>query len=227
MAFSAEARAAEGRLRVLILSGENNHDWRQTTPKLKSILTASARFTVDVTEHPERCNAQTLAPYDALLSNWNAFGNPAATNWPPAARGALLDFVRGGKGFIVIHAGGSSFYDWPEYQQLVGASWKMGQTSHGSPHEFTVKPVDDHPITRGMEPFKTTDELWVRPGVGSLSHVLATGDDQPVAFWLEFGKGRGFTLLLGHSAAFMETPGFQSLLLRGTEWAATGKVTLR
>jgi HEAT repeat protein len=62
--------------------------------------------------------------------------------------------------------------------------------------------------------------------VGSLSRALAIGDDQPVAFALEFGRGRGFTLLLGHSAAFMATPGFQSLLLRGAEWAVTGKVTL-
>ena len=102
----------------------------------------------------------------------------------------------------------------------------MGQTSHGTPHEFTVKPLGEHPITRGMKSFRTTDELWVQPGVGSLSRTLAIGDDQPVAFALEFGRGKGFTLLLGHSAAFMDTPGFQSLLLRGTEWAATGKVTL-
>jgi uncharacterized protein len=226
LVISGDAWAAEAQLRVLILSGENNHDWRETTPKLKSILTASGRFAIDVTEHPERCDAQTLSRYDALLSNWNAFGNPAATNWPDATRAALLDFVRNGKGFVVVHAGGSSFYDWPEYQQLAGAWWKMGQTSHGSPHEFTVKVLGDHPITRGMKPFKTTDELWIQPGVGSLSRALATGDDQPLAFTLEFGSGRGFTLLLGHSAAFMDTPGFQSLLLRGTEWAATGKVTL-
>jgi len=222
----ARAGSAEAPLRVLILSGQNNHDWRQTTPKLRSILADCGRFTVDVTEHPEQCDAQSLSSYDALLSNWNTFGNAGATNWPDAARAALLDFVRGGKGFIVVHAGGSSFYDWPEYQQLAGASWKMGQTSHGSPHEFTVKPADDHPITRDMKPFQTTDELWVRPGVGSLSHPVAVGDDQPVAFTLEFGRGRGFTLLLGHSDAFMDTPGFQSLLRRGVEWAATGKVTL-
>jgi HEAT repeat protein len=223
---SGDAWPAEAQLRVLILSGENNHDWRETTPKLKSILSGSGRFAVDVTEHPEQCDAQSFSLYDVLLSNWNAFGNPGATNWPDATRAALLSFVRGGKGFVVVHAGGSSFYDWPEYQQLVGASWKMGQTSHGSPQEFAVKPLGDHPITRGMKPFKTTDELWLQPGVGSLSRALATGDDQPLAFALEFGSGRGFTLLLGHSAAFMETPGFQSLLLRGAEWAATGKVTL-
>ena len=226
LVVSGDAWAAEAPLRVLILSGQNNHDWRETTPKLKSILTGSGRFAVEVTEHPEQCDAQTLSRYDALLSDWNTFGKPQATNWPQATRAALLDFVRRGKGMVVVHAGGCSFYDWPDYQQLVGASWKMGQTSHGSPHEFTVKALNDHPITRGMKPFKTTDELWVQPGVGSLSRALAIGDDQTVAFTLEFGRGRGFTLLLGHGAAFMTTPGFQSLLLRGTEWAATGKVTL-
>jgi type 1 glutamine amidotransferase/HEAT repeat protein len=226
LVVSGNTWPAEARLRVLILSGENNHDWRQTTPKLKSILTASGRFAVDVTEHPEQCDAQTFSRYDALLSNWNAFGNPGATNWPDATRAALLDFVHRGNGFVVVHAGGSSFYDWPEYLQLAGAWWKMGQTSHGSPHEFTVEPLGDHPITRGMKSFRTTDELWVQPGVGSLSRTLAIGEDQPLAFALEFGRGRGFTVLLGHSAAFMDTPGFQSLLLRGAEWAVTGNVTL-
>ena len=57
--------------------------------------------------------------------------------------------------------------------------------------------------------------------------MLATGDDHPVALATEFGKGRGFTLLLGHSPAFMEPPGFQTLLCRGAEWAATGQVAPR
>lgn len=168
--------AAEAPLRVLILSGQNNHDWRQTTPKLKSILTVSGRFTVDVTEHPEQCGADAFSPYDVLLSDWNTFGNSRVKSWPDPTRTALLDFVRGGRGFVVVHAGGCSFYEWPEYQQLAGAFWQMGQTSHGSPHEFTVKPLDGHPITRGMKPFQTTDELWMRPGVGSLSHTLTVGD---------------------------------------------------
>jgi len=46
LVVSRGAWAAEAPLHVLILSGENNHDWRETTPKLKSILTASGRFAV-------------------------------------------------------------------------------------------------------------------------------------------------------------------------------------
>ena len=213
-------------VQVLIFSGQNNHDWKQTTPKLKSILTTSDRFAVEVTEHPEKCDAKMLARYDVILSDWNTFGNPAVTNWPESTKSAFLEFVRNGKGFVTVHAGSSSFYDWSEYQQLVGASWNLGTTSHGSPHEFTVKPSPDHPITRGVAPFKTTDELWIRPGLDPGAKILATGDDQPVALCTSFGKGRGFTLLLGHSADFTDTPGFQTLVLRGTEWAAKGEVSL-
>ncbi|MCX6898957.1 MAG: PmoA family protein [Verrucomicrobia bacterium] len=226
VALACQLGAAEP-IRVLILTGQNNHNWKETTPKLKEILIKSGRFTVDVTEHPEQCDAATFARYDALLSNWNAWGKVAVTNWPAATRTAYLDFIRGGKGLVVVHAGCSTFYDWPEYQQSGGASWKLGETNHGKPREFTVKFADAaHPITRGLEPFRTTDELWMKPGIHPAAKVLATGDDQPLAVTTAFGKGRGFALLLGHNAAFMAMPGFQTLLLRGTEWAATGNATL-
>ena len=227
--------AAEPVVRVLIVSGQNNHNWRETTPKLRSILENSGRFTVEVTEHPEQCDAAAFAKYDVLLSNWNAFDNPSATNWPAATRQALLDFVRQGKGFVSVHAGSSSFYDWPEYQQLAGGSWKLGQTGHGPVHEFRVKAVDEtHPATRGLTNFLVTDELWHRTGLQPGVKILATafsatdkqgsGQDEPMAFTTEFGRGRGFNLLLGHDARAMESPGFQTLLQRGTEWAATGTV---
>ena len=232
----ALAPAAEPVVRVLIFSGQNNHDWRATTPKLKSILESSGRFTVDVTEHPEQCNATTFAKYDVLLSNWNTYGQPTVTNWPTTMREAFLHFVRDGKGFVSIHAGSSAFYDWSEYQQIVGGTWKTGQTGHGPLHEFPVKIVNEkHPITEGLTNFVTTDELWHRTDLQTNIQILATaysapqwegtGKDEPVAFVTQFGLGRGFNLLLGHNPAAMDAAGFQQLLRRGTEWAATGKVT--
>ncbi|MBM3860774.1 MAG: hypothetical protein FJ395_14135 [Verrucomicrobia bacterium] len=211
-------------IRVLILSGRNNHKWQETTPKLKAILETSGRFVVDVTEHPEQCDAATFAKYDVILSNWNTWTkNATATNWPAATRAAFLDFVRSGKGVVTVHAGSSSFFDWPEYHQIAGATWKLGQTKHGKQHQFTVKFIAAHPITDCLQPFTTTDELWRKPGVAPGATVIATGDDEPVALVTSFGKGRGFALLLGHDVAAMSNPGFAALLLRGTEWAATGK----
>jgi len=230
-----EVRAAEPTIHVLIFSGQNNHDWRATTPKLKSILEGSGQFAVDVTEHPESCYAATLQKYDVLLSNWNTFGKPAVTNWPLAMRAAFLDLVRSGKGFVSIHAGSSSFYDWPEYQQLAGGAWKIGQTGHGPPHEFAVKIINaNHPITSGLTNFVTTDELWHRAALQTNIEILATafsapewkgsGKDEPVAFTTKFGEGRCCNLLLGHDLKAMDSAGFQQLLCRGVEWAATRKV---
>lgn len=222
-------------VRVLIFTGQNNHNWRETTPKLKAILESNGRFSVEVTEHFEEYNAETLQKYDVLLSNWNTFGKAAVTNWSPALQKALLDFVRGGRGYVSVHAGSSAFYDWPEYHQLAGGTWKVGQTGHGPQHEFTVKLAgEDHPITRGLTNFPTTDELWHRAGLQAGVQILATaysalekrgtGKNEPIAFVSRFGNGRSFNLLLGHDAKAMDASGFQQLLRSGTEWAATGNL---
>lgn len=221
------AWGADAPIRVLLFSGQNNHDWKTTTPRLTGILTNSGRFTVTVTERPDQCTAETFARHDLILSDWNAWGNARVKDWPAATRTAFLEFIRSGKGYVSVHAGSSSFYDWPEYQQLGGLYWDLAATSHGAPSEFTVSFKGDHPITRGLTPFKTKDELWLKPGVHPAAEVLATGDGHALVVATSLGKGRGFALLLGHSAEFMATPGAQRLLLRGAEWAATGKVTIR
>ncbi len=230
------ARAADPPLRILVLSGQNNHDWRTTTPKILSILTNTGRFQITVTDHPKQFDAPTLKDYDALLSNWNNFGQADTNQWSVKAREAFLGFVREGRGLVVVHAGSSSFPEWNEYHELVGGAWGAG-TGHGGIHRFEVRmAIADHPITRGIPPFKTTDELWHRIASRASKTVLATafsspqyggsGSDEAVAFTTKFGQGRCFNLVLGHDVRAMESAGFQALLTRGTEWAATGKVTL-
>jgi type 1 glutamine amidotransferase len=223
-------------IRVLILSGQNNHEWKATTPKLKEILEKEGRFKVDISESPGLLTARSLEPYDAVLSNWNSFGRgPEGEAWPEETRRAYLDFVRRGKGHAVVHAGSASFRDWKEYGNLTLATWKKDQTVHGPRHEFAVR-IDNprHPVTAGMKPFKIHDELWNRPGISDGATVLAssysapekegTGRWEPAVLVGRFGDGRSFTLLLGHDAEAMENAGFQALLRRGVEWAATGRV---
>ncbi|HUK87936.1 MAG TPA: hypothetical protein VLT85_09750, partial [Terriglobales bacterium] len=96
----AACRAPDpGPFRVLLLSGQNNHDWRSTTPKLAAILEAGGRFRVDIAGDPALLTSRSLEPYDVILSNWNAYGREAESPaWPEAVRRAYLDFVRNGKG---------------------------------------------------------------------------------------------------------------------------------
>jgi uncharacterized protein len=60
----------EGKVRVLILTGRNNHAWRETTPFLRQVLTSTGRFDVRVMEEPGELNAGTLRPYDLHISNY-------------------------------------------------------------------------------------------------------------------------------------------------------------
>ena len=216
--------AAGEPLQVLILTGYNNHDWAGTTAVMREYLTADGRFEVTVSEQPHTLTAEDLAAYDVLLSNWNAYG-VAAPDWPEPLRAAVLAFVEGGKGFVVVHAGSSSFWGWDGFPALTGATWADGQTSHGPPHQFEVEIVaPDHPVTSGLAAFTITDELWLNPGVHEDAQTLAVAEGQPVALATAYGEGRGFTLLLGHDANFMQNEGFRTLLLRGVEWAATGNM---
>jgi uncharacterized protein len=232
---------AQTKVRVLLLSGQNNHDWKKTTPKIQSLLTATGRFAVDITEHPERLDRKSLEPYDVIVSNWNNFsatqGGRKAAPWPEATAAAYVDFVRGGKGHVVVHAGSSSFPDWAEYQELALATWKAGRTGHSPIHKFSVKiDLPDHPVAAGLSGFKTRDELWYKPLVAKGATVLASalsstdakgaGNYEPVALVGKCGQGRCFTLLLGHDAQTMGNPGFATLLVRGTEWAGRGAVAI-
>ncbi len=221
-------------IQVLVLSGQNNHDWKITTPWLQKSLEDTARFEVQFTEAPEKLDDSTLQDVDVIVSNWNSFVEEGVKEWPEPARNALLSFIKEGKGFVSVHAGSSSFYDWPEYQALVMTYWDHGVTGHGPIHHFEVACDTNHPITRGLPLFHTQDELWHSVPVPKEAQVLATafsseesggsGKNEPVLMVREYGKGRSVNLLLGHDDPAMRRHGFVRLFTRAVEWAATGDV---
>lgn len=111
--------------------------------------------------------------------------------------------------------------------------------SHGPQHEYQIQIRNtEHPITKGMPEkwLHTKDELYDRlRGPAENMEVLATafsdpqnkgtGRHEPALMALTYGKGRIFHNIMGHVDYSVECVGFLTSLLRGTEWAATGKVT--
>jgi hypothetical protein len=204
-------------LRLLLLTGANNHDWRATTPVLKAILEHGALFAVDVETNVAAMQPAAFRGYDAVLSNFNTFGlKPPGAVWNPEMRRAFVAFIRAGHGLVVVHAGSAVFYDWPEFQQIAGVTWGQA-THHGKLHTNEVAIVtSDHPITAGLRAFETFDEFWQNAPVAPGAQVLATvtprpefggsGRPEPMALATEFGAGRGFTLLLGHNPQAMASP---------------------
>jgi len=107
------------------------------------------------------------------------------------------------------------------------------------PFQVTVRNTE-HPVAKGLPLIwmHATDTLaGDLRGPGKNMVVLATahsdaehsgtGRDEPVLLAVSYGKGRVFHTLLGSTASGIACVGFQTLLQRGAEWAATGKVTVR
>jgi type 1 glutamine amidotransferase len=259
----SDAAEPKERIRVLIIDGQNNHEWQKTTPLLVKALKESERFVADVVTAPAAGADMSgfrpeFANYDVVMSNYNG------DRWPKETEAAFVDFLRGGGGFVSVHAANNAFAEWPEYNEAIGLGGWFGRSEksgsyvyfkddkqvrddspgrcggHGEQHEFVVEARDPkHPIMKGLPArwLHTKDELYdTLRGPAKNMTVLATafsdpktggtGRDEPMLMVLDFGKGRVFHTTLGHADYSMDCVGFITTLLRGTEWAATGKVTI-
>ncbi|MCS7045557.1 MAG: ThuA domain-containing protein [Gemmataceae bacterium] len=302
------------KVRVVIIDGQNNHDWRSTTPFMAKVLRDCGRFEVDVATAPQFPTlAKPVAPakpkddsdpkaaakyqealaryrealakyeealphfkvkfqeaqdkfqnwtidfdrYDVVVSNYNG------QSWPKHIAEELEAAVRTGKiGLVIVHAANNAFTGWKEYNRMIGMGWRnrgfgkrlkfddAGQptivppgedldTGHRYTGPFKIVIRDpNHPITRGMplEWMHARDELYdnLRGPIENVQ-VLATaiapkgkGTEvhEPMIFTISYGQGRVFHTPMGHDLVGMRCLGFIATLQRGTEWAATGTVTI-
>jgi len=175
-----------------------------------------------------------FSKYHVVVSN---FGHGAA-DWPEKTQAAFTKFVSDGGGFVSVHAADNSFPGWKE--EIVRDDSKGSGGRHGPQHEFSLVVRDaEHPIMKGLPKtfLHAKDELYERlRGPAVNMRVLATalaakkfrgsGRHEPTLMTIDFGKGRIFHSTLGHAPYSCECVAFMTTFLRGTEWAATGEVTV-
>jgi len=237
------------RIQVLILTGQNPHDWRATTPSLRKTLDNTEKFETRVVEEFRGGGPEILAPYDLVIVNYYDGNNPK-NRWGERADTALADFVRAGKGLVLYHLSLGAFDGWSDYEKMSGGNWRPNQGHHSAAHDYTLDIKDpDHPITQGLKTplMIQKDELFanLRWQPEGSYHVLASayddhslynardtqtkvgaGTNEPIMWTTQFGKGRVFVTALGHGPEDTEEPVFKITFARGAEWAATGKVTI-
>ena len=173
-------------IKVLIVDGQNNHDWKATTPVLKQAFEVAGGFEVEVATSPGAGEDMSgfqpsFSNYDVVVSNYNG------DLWSDEARAAFVEYVQSGGGFVCLHAANNSFADWKEYNEIIGLGGWNGRSEasgpyvyfrddavvrddspgpgggHGPQHEFQVVVRDsDHSVTRGMPRawMHTHDELY-------------------------------------------------------------------
>ncbi|MCF7675403.1 MAG: ThuA domain-containing protein [Akkermansiaceae bacterium] len=252
--------AEPAKIKCLIIDGQNNHSWQETTPVLKAILEHSGVFSVDVsTSPPNNANPDWakwqphFADYGVIVSNYNGQA------WPKELHDALVSYVKNGGGFVSYHAADNSFGDQADYNEMIGLGGWGGRNAksgpylrlrdgewrpldgpgpcggHGPQNEFIIETfAPEHPIMKGLPAqwMHAKDELYhslrgPAKNLSVLGHALSeqTKEQEPMLMAISYGKGRVFHTTLGHYLEALDGLGFQVTLTRGTEWAATGKVT--
>ena len=166
MSSFAEIRAnevskAEGKLKVLIIDGQNNHGvWPKSTLMMKQYLEETGLFTVSIARSKYVWKAEQeqsflplanagisvmvkepitdpdFAPnfcdYDVVVSN---FGWKAAA-WPEKTQKEFEKFIKKGGGFVSVHAANNSFPEWLEYNKMIALGGWGDRTEKDGPYVY-------------------------------------------------------------------------------------------
>jgi len=162
-------------IRVLIVDGYSNHDWRQTTTMAKRILGETGLFEIAVTTAPATTNEDSLSAwdpdfkgYDVIVQNTNNIANKAL-HWPRKVEKKLERYVASGGGLYILHSANNAFPHWKEYDKMIGLGWRPkevgfaleiddnkhivrippgegGNTSHGNRFDALIYILNRHPI---------------------------------------------------------------------------------
>ena len=218
------------KIKVLVVTGFDvaSHQWQESTRLVEAILAKTGRFDVVISDDKEVFASENLDDHQVIVLS---YGFWKETDPSEKAKAGLIEYVKSGGNLVALHFACSSFQDWDEYARLLGRVWEKGVGGHGPYGEFTVNIKNaNHPITEGLEDFKTEDELYAKLSGDVQIKVLASAysdwskQEEPIVFVKKYGKGRIVHNVLGHALDSKANPSYQKLLCRGVEWAATGAV---
>jgi len=172
---------------------------------------------VTVTEDLSIFNDAALSSYDIVLNN-SFLLEPT-----PKQLEALYRFIEQGKPYLALHAGLVSFVDSDRYGRMMGGR----VAGHSSVKTFTVDTFEEHygaermvahPISRGLAPFTTRDEIYVVQTNTEDLEVIVRAEAHPIVLLRRWGNGQVMAFTLGHADYSMESAGYQTLLQNSVRW---------
>jgi len=264
-------QADADKIEVLIVDGFSNHDWKQTSLIVKTILEKSKLFNVSISTTPSvpgdpawKSWKPVFEDFDVVIQNCNNIHNKEI-RWPEEVEKALEDYVKSGGGLFVLHSANNAFADWHEYNLMIGLGWRSpeqgialqvaddGQireippgegkkTYHGPRNDEVIHVLNDHPINSGFPKAWLTPNMelykYARGPAKNLTVLSYAKDEEtdmnwPVEWTVAYGKGKVYNSSMGHLWKGETYPpsymclGFQTTLIRATEWLATGKTSYK
>jgi type 1 glutamine amidotransferase len=194
---------------------------------IKRLGEVSGIYSTTITNDARLIDKSFLDKFDAVL-----FYSTGELPISETGMEDFLDYIRSGKGFIGVHSATDTYYEWPEYGEMIGG-WFDG---HPWSTEVTINVEDTgHPATYFLgKSFRFTEEVyqyknWSR----DKCHVLLSLDndsvdisrgkrsdgDYAMAWTKSYGKGRVFLNGLGHYNQAWSDKNFQLMVLNSIGWA--------
>ncbi|MEN6306406.1 MAG: ThuA domain-containing protein [Anaerohalosphaeraceae bacterium] len=204
--------------------------------KTLEIMSAkTSAFKADFSDDMAVFTEQNLQKYDAVCLN-----NTTQLKFNDAQKAALMNFVKGGKGMIGIHAATDNFYEWPEAAEMMGGQFKGHPWGGGGTWAIKLD-QPNHPLMKMFEGkgFKVNDEIY-RTAAPLYSRskqlVLMSLDmsdeatknaegvtpedaDTGISWIKNWGQGRVFYCSLGHNHYLTWTPAVLQHYLAGIQFA--------
>ncbi|REL38075.1 ThuA domain-containing protein [Rhodohalobacter sp. SW132] len=175
------------------------------------------------TENAALFTDENLALFDAVV-----FLSTTQTVFNDDQRAAFKSYIQNGGGFVGIHSATDTEYEWPWYNELVGAYF----SSHPQIQTATLNVENsNHPsMTMLPDEFERRDEWYNFRDFNHDVNVLMTlnpqsfegsehSDMHPIAWYHEFDGGRVFYTGGGHTEESYSEELFMNHLWKGIEYA--------
>ncbi len=207
---------------LYVFGGPEFHATEACGQILADILKRDGRFELEMTRDFDALAALPGGQYAAVVLYATGF----VDDLTPAREQGLLSFVKGGGGFVGVHAAADCFRGNRNFVDMLGGEFVW----HPEHHEFKVEMVQkDHYLTTRVPDFSVFDEMYHLQSfdparVTVLAQTLYQGKQHAMAYVRDYGAGRVAYLANGHTMQAWKHPEFRKLLLRAVAWSAGAEV---
>jgi len=202
---------------LYVYGGPEFHPTEPGGKMLAKWLAADGRFELEMTNDLDSFASLPGGKYAAVVVYTTGFNDELKG----AREKGLLDFVRGGGGYVGIHSASDSFRGSRAYVEMLNGEF----LTHPHHHEFTVSVVEkDRYLTARVPDFALYDEMYHLQNHDPAKCTLLAqtpwqGKQMPMAYVRPYGQGRVAYLALGHTMQAWSHPEFQKLLIRAIAWS--------
>lgn len=195
-------------IRLMLIDGFGNHDWRGTTRLIRDIIGSRKDFQTVISTAP----ASTAVPdfenwcpdlenCDVVIQTCNDI-NGSGPLWNERARRNFETFVSKGGGVFVFHSANNAFPKWDAYNEMIGLGWRdqsfgsairirtdetlefipPGEgksTGHGARSDRAIHRLGNHPIHNGFP------RVWMTPLIEVYTHARGPAKNVEVLSWAE------------------------------------------